>query len=463
MNDLRRRGPKGLLLLNLSAWIRQRSGLGVLYRKLPLSWRVGAARLLSAPSADSVRFTRTPEWSIPLPSLVAGPVAPMQAAAGPGVNILGYVRGQFGLGESLRMYARALIEAGVPVRLFDIDLGLPHGWDDHSLDAWIGDDLPYPVSIMFVNPDYLERALEFVGVERLSGRHLIACWFWELERVPEAWLPAIGLVDEIMVASRFIEDAFSKVTDKPILRAPQPLSAIGDSGLQRADFGLDEGKFIFLTTFDFNSWVERKNPYAAIAAFKRAFPQGRDDVRMLVKSSNGYRYQDWFRRLLNEAATDPRIIVRDEVIDRAHVYALQRCCDAYVSLHRAEGFGLGLAECMAMGKPVIATAWSGNLDFMETGNAMLVGYRLVPVREGEYPHEPGDVWAEPSVEEAAAFMQRLADNPTEALEIGQRAAKAVGALLSPQRAAFAIETRLRELAAGPAIHTYYDTDTSCHH
>ncbi len=361
------------------------------------------------------------------------------------------------------MYARALIEAGVPVRLFDIDLGLPHGWDDHSLDAWIGDDLPYPVSIMFVNPDYLERALEFVGVERLSGRHLIACWFWELERVPEAWLPAIGLVDEIMVASRFIEDAFSKVTDKPILRAPQPLSAIGDSGLQRADFGLDEGKFIFLTTFDFNSWVERKNPYAAIAAFKRAFPQGRDDVRMLVKSSNGYRYQDWFRRLLNEAATDPRIIVRDEVIDRAHVYALQRCCDAYVSLHRAEGFGLGLAECMAMGKPVIATAWSGNLDFMETGNAMLVGYRLVPVREGEYPHEPGDVWAEPSVEEAAAFMQRLADNPTEALEIGQRAAKAVGALLSPQRAAFAIETRLRELAAGPAIHTYYDTDTSCHH
>nr|WP_202404752.1 glycosyltransferase family 4 protein [Xanthomonas sp. LMG 8992] len=450
-------------MLNLSAWIRQRSGLGVLYRKLPLSWRVGAARLLSAPSAESVRFARTPAWDIPLPSAVAGPLAPMQVATGPGVNILGYVRGQFGLGESLRMYARALIEAGVPVRLFDIDLGLPHGWDDHSLDAWIGDDLPYPVSIMFVNPDYLERALQFVGAQRLSGKHLIACWFWELERVPNAWLPAIGMVDEIMVASRFIEEAFSKVTDKPILRAPQPLSAIGDSGLRRADFGLEEGKFIFLTTFDFNSWVERKNPYAAIAAFKHAFPKGRDDVRLLVKSSNGYRYQDWFRRLLNEAATDPRIIVRDEVIDRAHVYALQRCCDAYVSLHRAEGFGLGLAECMAMGKPVIATAWSGNLDFMETGNAMLVGYRLVPVREGEYPHEPGDVWAEPRVEEAAAFMQKLADNPNEAQEIGQRAAQSVGALLSPQRAAHAIDTRLRELAASPAIHSYYDTDTSCHH
>ncbi|MDQ1094686.1 glycosyltransferase involved in cell wall biosynthesis [Xanthomonas sacchari] len=463
MSELRRRGPKGLLLLNLSAWIRQRSGLGVLYRKLPLSWRVGAARLLSAPSAESVRFQRTPAWERLSHSAGAGPVAPMRAAAGPGVNILGYVRGQFGLGESLRMYARALIEAGVPVRLFDIDLGLPHGWDEHSLDAWVGDDLPYPVSIIFVNPDYLERALELVGVERLSGKHLIACWFWELERVPDAWLPAIAQVDEIMVASRFIEGAFSKATGKPILRVPQPLSAIGDSGLQRADFGLEEGKFIFLITFDFNSWVERKNPYAAIAAFKRAFPKDRDDVRLLVKSSNGHRYQDWFRRLLNEAATDPRIIVRDEVIERPHVYALQRCCDAYVSLHRAEGFGLGLAECMAMGKPVIATAWSGNMDFMEAGNAMLVGYRLVPVREGEYPHEPGDVWAEPDVEEAAAFMRTLADDPVRARELGQRAAESVCTLLSPQRAVSAIDVRLRELAAGPAIHSHYDTGTSCHH
>ncbi|CBA17188.1 glycosyltransferase family 4 protein [Xanthomonas albilineans] len=453
MNDLRRRGPKGLFLLNLSAWIRQRSGLGVLYRKLPLSWRVGAARLLSASSAESVRFARTPAWDRPLPSAVAGPVAPMQATVGPGVNILGYVRGQFGLGESLRMYARALIEAGVPVRLFDIDLGLPHGWDDHSLDAWIGDDLPYAVSIIFVNPDYLKSALELVGVERLAGKHLIACWFWELERVPSAWLPAIALVDEIMVSTRFIENAFSMVTDKPILRVPQPLSAIGDSGLQRADFGLEEDKFIFLITFDFNSWVERKNPYAAIAAFKRAFPKGRDDVRLLVKSSNGHRYQDWFRRLLNEVATDPRIVVRDEVIDRAHVHALQRCCDAYVSLHRAEGFGLGLAECMAMGKPVIATAWSGNLDFMETGNAMLVGYRLVPVREGEYPHEHGDVWAEPNVEEAAAFMQMLADDPVRAQKLGQRAAESVGTLLSPQHAARAIDVRLRQLTASPALHS----------
>ncbi|KFA23672.1 glycosyltransferase family 4 protein [Xanthomonas vasicola] len=453
MNDLRRRGPKGLLLLNLSAWIKQRSGLGMLYRKLPLTWRVGAARLLSAPSAESARFARTPAWDAPLPSAVAGPVAPTPATLGPGVNILGYVRGQFGLGESLRLYARALIEAGVPVRLFDIDLGLPHGWDDHRLDTWIGDDLPHPVSIIFVNPDYLKSALELVGVERLTGKHLIACWFWELERVPNAWLPAIALVDEIMVATRFIENAFSKVTDKPILRVPQPLSAIGDSGLQRADFGIEENKFIFLITFDFNSWIERKNPYGAIAAFKRAFPKERDDVRLLVKSSNGHRHPDSFRRLLNEAAADSRIVVRDELIDRAHVHALQRCCDAYVSLHRAEGFGLGLAECMAMGKPVIATAWSGNLDFMETGNAMLVGYRLAPVREGEYPHEHGDVWAEPSVEEAAVFMRTLADDPVRAQKLGQMAAESVRALLSPQYAARAIDVRVRQLAASLALHS----------
>ncbi|TMN19320.1 glycosyltransferase [Pseudoxanthomonas sp. X-1] len=446
MNSVRRRGPRGLFLLNLSAWIRQSSGLGLLYRKLPLSWRVAAARLLAAPSAADARFPRTSAWNRSLPTSFAEHISLPQLAVGPGVNILGYIHGQFGLGESARMYARALIEAGIPVRLFDIDLGLPHGWDDHSLDPWIGEDLPHQVNIIFVNPDYLKAALEFVGAERLVGKHLIACWFWELERVPDSWLPAIGLVDEIMVATRFIENAFSRVTDKPILRVPQPLAAITDSGLQRVDFGLEEGKFIFLVAFDFNSWIERKNPYAAIAAFMRAFPKERDDVRLLVKSSNGYRHQDWFRRLLNEAAADPRIIVRDEVIERAHIHALQRCCDAYVSLHRAEGFGLGLAECMAIGKPVIGTAWSGNLDFMDESNSFPVSFRMAPVRATDYPVGAGAWWAEPDIEQAAAHMRRLVHDRGLVDSVSAKASLDIQRSNSGMLAARLIGARLQELA-----------------
>lgn len=141
-------------------------------------------------------------------------------------------------------------------------------------------------------------------------------------------------------------------------------------------------------------------------------------------------------------------MVRDEVIDRAHVHALQRCADVYVSLHRAEGFGLGLAECMAMGKPVIATGWSGNVDFMDQANSCLVGYRLVPVGDGEYPHPDGALWAEADVDEAAAHMRRLADDRGYAAGLGARAAQSVAARLSPQAAAAALIARLEAGSVG---------------
>jgi len=301
----------------------------------------------------------------------------------------------------------------------------------------------------FVNPDYLDVALTSIGHARMQGRHVIACWFWELDVIPESWLPAIEHVDEIMVASGFLEAAFRKVTDKPILRVPIPLSERPDSGLQRTDFGLPERKFIFLCSFDFHSFVARKNPHAVIGAFRAAFPHGRDDVRLLVKSSNGHMHPDALRELIAVTGGDARVILRDEVIEAAHVHALQRCCDAYVSLHRAEGFGLGLAECMALGKPVIATGWSGNLEFMTPSNACLVGYKLVPVA-GRYPESDGAMWAEADVMDAANAMRRLADNPQGAIELGRTASRDIREHLAPERAARHLSARLRELRAAPA-------------
>lgn len=442
-------GP-GAAGLGFLTWARRQTWLQPIYRIAPQSLRVWFADLLRARSSARIRFPRTAAWSRPVvsPQHSLDPL-PTTVRDGPGIDIYGFIRGQFGLGESVRLYARALLAAGYDVALHDVDLGLPHGWNDHSLDAFMRDEAVHRISIVFVNPDCFESALEKIGRERLAGKYVIGCWFWELERIPHAWLSALDDVDAIMVASAFIEDAFRSVTDKPILRVPIPLSPVPDSGLQREDFGLDDGRFIFLTSFDFNSATARKNPLAVVAAFRSAFPAERSDVGLVVKSSNGHRHDDGVRELLIAAAGDPRIIIRDEVIDRSHVRALQRCCDAFVSLHRAEGFGLGLAECMELGKPVIATRWSGNLEFMDEGNSCLVDYTLVQVKEGQYFDSAGASWAEPDLASAAAAMRALADSPEFAISLGLKGQEAVRAALAPASAASALISQLAALRLPP--------------
>lgn len=440
------------------AWLRGQSWLRGVYRALPGSLRERGLRLLTRRLQARTRFPRTPAWDAAVvTSAERLPPVPAEPAAG-GVNIIGYIHGQFGLAEAARSYARALIHNGVPVALVDVDLGLPHARDEHAFDAYLDPAAPHAVSIIFVNPDYLRQALDSIGEARRQGRYLIACWFWELENIPERWLQALALVDEVLVATTFVEQAVRRVTDKPVLRVPMPLGELHASGLQRADFGLPDDAFVFLVSFDFSSLMERKNPAAALRAFRLAFPQQRTDVRLLVKSSNGYRFPHLLKHLSALAQNDPRILIRDEVIAREHLNALHRCCDAYVSLHRAEGFGMGMAESMALGKPVIATAWSGNMQFMDARSAALVDYTLVPLRDGAYPDGQGQRWAEADVAQAADWMRRLADDRAFAAELGQRAQEKIEATLSGPVAAATILARMKKVLAQSAPDSTHHID-----
>lgn len=444
-------------MFKLATWIRRRRWLQIVYKRFPQPWRDRTTSMLVSRALRSAQLPVLP--ALPQatePDALRTPDARRAFPATAGVNIFAYFRGQFGLGESARLYARALIDAGYPVALQDIAIDVPHGFGDRTLESHIGVAAPHRINLLFVNPDYLAEA--FAGIEKakMEGRYVIACWFWELERIPEQWLWALDKVDEIMVASAFIEQAFSGVTDKPILRVPIPLMEVADSGLSREQFGLPSDGFIFLNTFDFNSWLARKNPLAVIKAFRHAFPAHRKDVFLLIKSSNGHRYPEGLHRLLTAAAVDRRIFVRDGIIDRRHMRALHRCSDAYVSLHRAEGFGLGMAEAMALGKPVVATAWSGNLEFMTPENSCLVDYRLVPVGRDEYLHGENLQWAQADVDHAAGLMKRVADEPGFAGKIGSRAAADVGFMLSPSAAAEKMTERLNLVAA--ALHEQNQAD-----
>ncbi|WP_165371700.1 glycosyltransferase [Pseudolysobacter antarcticus] len=362
-----------------------------------------------------------------------------------GINLVGYAHGEFGVAEILRRYAHALHDGGVPFVVRNFDIGVPSRESDRSMQRFLSEECRYEVNLFCINADQMPVAREQMGDAVFAGRYNIGCWFWELEKFPEEWHGAIDLVDEIWVTSPFVRDAIAACTPKPVHIVPVALEVNLSRSYSRGEFGLAEGAFVCLFSFDFNSYTTRKNAEGAIAAFRRAFADGRRDVRLLIKTINGERHADALRELTDAAAGDDRIEVRDGFLDRIEMWGLQACCDCYISLHRSEGLGLGMAECMLFGKPVVATAYSGNLAFMDADNSCLVGYSLVPVEEGDYPAWQGQHWAEPDIDQAAGYLKRLADDPAYARQIGEKAKASVRQRFSAASSLAAITARLVEI------------------
>lgn len=412
-------------------------------RLVPGRLRSAAARVITRHCRSELRFPDLPVGTA-VPSAYTVAPAAEPSNRGPGVNVYGFFSRHFGLAESARLYAQAFTASGLSVNCVDLPLEIPHALSPFG-ESELAPSSPHSTDFIVANPDVLDSALQFIGEPRPNA-YRMGCWFWELDRAPLAWLPALAHVDEVVVASSYVERAWREVTDKPVFRLPLPLTPRVEAGLGREEFGLPRDKFLFLAVFDFHSTAERKNPEAVIRAFLQAFGGGVEPVALLIKTVNGSSYPEALMRLIAATAGDERILIRDELLSPAQLASLQRCADAFVSLHRAEGFGLGLAECMGRGKPVIATNYSGNTDFMTEDNSCLVQYRLVPVSGLAYPHATGH-WAEPDVGDAARHMLRLFENPAFAVQLGARAARDIHRQLSPERVAAMFRERLETIAS----------------
>jgi glycosyltransferase involved in cell wall biosynthesis len=338
--------------------------------------------------------------------------------AGPGVNLIGFAAGGLGLSENFRGLARALREVAYPTALLDAGV-LDAGRNvDLPADIVLGDMCPYGIDVVCVNPDQFERAQAATAVARRKDAYRIGFWFWELETVPAAWQPAIDAVDEIWVATPFVRDAFAAVADKPVTLVRMPVQP---PALPAPDTA-DGAPFVFLFSFDFHSYVDRKNPQGVIDAFRRAFPRGDEPVRLVLKSHNGDVFRPQLYALMESVAKDDRIELRDGYLPRNDMLGLLARADAYVSLHRSEGFGLGMAEAMAMGKAVVGTGYSGNLEFMTPETSRLVRFARVPAPAGAYMYADDGVWAEPDLDDAASIMRELAGDRAAAAELGAKAA-----------------------------------------
>lgn len=358
----------------------------------------------------------------------------------PGVNVIGYVRGGLGLAENVRSFARALQAKGFPLTLIDANV-LDAGRNiDDSFIQGLDHEARFEIDVFFVNPDHLDAAM--CELRGSSARYRIGYWFWELEKVPDEWLPAVDLVDEIWVSSEFVRAAL-RVTSKPVTLIPMAVEV--DTSLLPARAAREGGVFTFLFSFDFHSYVERKNPAAVVDAFLYAFPAARDDVRLIIKSTNGEVFRSQYYELMSKAARDKRIVISDGFVRRRQMLELVNRADAYVSLHRSEGFGLGLAESMYLGKAVVGTGYSGNLEFMNVDNSCLTTFSMIPVKSGDYVHGEGQLWANANIEDAARYMRRLVEEPGYAEGLGVKAAQHMRAHHSHERCSDVAIGRLTQI------------------
>jgi glycosyltransferase involved in cell wall biosynthesis len=357
----------------------------------------------------------------------------------PRANLIGYFEGEFGVAEAGRQLARAAKAGGVELSLVSVDAGRSSRQRDRTLAAEVTGEARHSINILCVNADQTEIVAASLGSQVMAGRYNVGFWFWELARFPEAWRGAIDLLDEIWVPTDFVRDAVAAVTHKPVRTIGVAVDATPSRPYSRAEFGIPNDSFTFLFSFDFASYVARKNPSGVVASFRQAFPEGGEPVSLVLKTINGHRNPDGLAALQALAAGDERVRVMDGHLTRDEVFGLESVADCFVSLHRSEGFGLGLAESMSLGKPVIGTAYSGNMDFMDASNSCPLSYQLIDVRPGEYPHPEGQVWADPDIDQAAYFMRRLVNDTAFASGLGNRArdriAQACGADAVGQRVA----------------------------
>jgi glycosyltransferase involved in cell wall biosynthesis len=360
-----------------------------------------------------------------------------------GLNISGHIKGDFGLAEGVRSTVRAVESVGIPFVLNNLHLeGVPQTNNSYTN---FSQDNPYPINLVQTNPDLITRVISEnsnnLSSEYFQGHYNIGFWLWEMPHFPPQWEFAFDFFDEIWVMSGFSGEAISTVSTIPVVKiVPSLVLPAFTLGIE--SLNLPKDKFIFLFMFDFHSNYQRKNPLAVIESFKLAFEQSNHDIMLIIKFHNGEYYREYLEELNAAKANYPSIHLISKHLLKEEVNALVNSCDCYISLHRAEGFGLTMAEAMFYGKPVIATGYSSNVEFMNVGNSFLVKYDLVTTTEDYSPYPKGSIWAEPDINHAASLMNYVFHNYQQAKLVGARASQDIKYLLNPETVGQKIKNRL---------------------
>ena len=362
-----------------------------------------------------------------------------------GINIFGYTSAESGIGQSVRSSIQGFVANHVPIAVTDFKDGNLSRMND-SIDDQLFAEPGFGINLFHINADEIIRARERIGADQFEGHYNIGYWAWELPEFPDRWLEALDILDEVWVPSNFCQRAIAGKATIPVLVMPHCVDEPDiNPAFTRQYFSIPEDEIIFLTMFDALSIPERKNPFAVISAFTKMIDKISRRCRLVIKVANLDKTREFRADLLRAISDREDVVVIDRYFERDEVYGLLSVVDSLVSLHRSEGFGLGIAEAMALGIPVIATAWSGNIDFMNSFNSFPVNYHLKMLDKDYGPYEVGNYWAETNQESAIQAMMLVASNSELVEQIGSRAKKTIGETNSPKVTGNLMANRIRSL------------------
>lgn len=341
----------------------------------------------------------------------------------PDLCLVGHPYAPIGMGEHVRLTFRAMRAAGLRPGLADI-YGLINrdAQQAEEFDAFMRTDFG-SINVFHINGDEVIQSMAHTAARQKAGAYNIVYPAWELSKYPRVWAEQLERFDEVWAPSRFIQSSIASAVARPVHHMPLAVEVLLSSFLGRRYFGIRENTYAFLFFFDLRSYTTRKNPGAVVEAFRRLRAlRPSAECTLVIKVNGAVENPDAFERI-QESARDlgDRILFVKRTMSDNEVKNLVRLCDCFVSLHRAEGFGRGMAEAMYLGRPVIATGYSGNMDFCDDETALLVPFSMVPVGENEYPHAAGQEWADPDPGYAAELMARLVDDPGWGRQVGRKA------------------------------------------
>lgn len=326
-----------------------------------------------------------------------------------GINVIGYVLSEHGVGQSARLFSSALDAVKIPYLCVDFSIGNPTRCNDNTVCRSLSKKPTHDINVLHINADQMP-VLKGVSSDWLDKRYNIGFWHWELPVFPDRFLSGFDDLNEVWTPSTFVQSAVSAKARIPVLKISHAIDFTVDKSLDRNHFRLPSEAFLFLLMYDFSSYQQRKNPQATLAAFDAAFKTNDADVQLVIKTQNSHLHPGAKSQLENWLRGRKNVIWIDQTFTRQETYNLVSVCDCYVSLHRSEGFGLGPAEAMFLGKPVIATAWSGNMEFMRQDNSFLVNYELTEIADDVGVYARGNVWADPDIHHAAELMKMIVND-----------------------------------------------------